>query len=132
MKYWDHNADGELVEYYGMRSMYSYFVPALTNVTPTSEIRDKLLAYRLELIHSRDSLLEQQKFYAKEKRFDIAKIYGTLARDELKLYRALCLFIPWFVSDYPNDCRVVSQRKWPLGLEYELDCIGNTIEVWSW
>lgn len=112
------NKHGEVVEHYRPLEF-------LMNITPSPEIVDWLLEKRVNAIRMRDVSLAAQKEAAKNRNFEAAKEASLEAKENLRHYRAICLYIPWFMANPPGDCqRVQSPTYWPVDLEESLDDIG--------
>ena len=100
----------------------------IMNVTSSPELVDWLLEKRINAIKMRDAFLAAQKEAEKNRDFSAAKEASLEAKEYLKLYRAVCLYIPWFAANPPGDCqKVQSPAYWPVDLEEALDAVGYGI-----
>ena len=129
MKHYRENAKREVVECYGLRYRYTSFIPCLSSRDSSKEVEKLLLKLRKAAIVDREDHLKSTKETSDR---DLKKYYGRLAKDQLKLYRAICLYIPFFCADPPGDCPFVYWTEWSVDLEEELDAVGRLIEITSW
>lgn len=92
---------------------------------------DDLLAIRKEQIALRDECLALQKKYGKDDR-ELAKYYSNEAREALKVYRAVCMLIPYWVANPSKDCPVVHRLDWPIELSEQFTYVLNEAQVRGW
>jgi len=84
---------------------------------------DRMASLRIRFMRERDEMLTLQKTAAKSGDRETARFFSDEAKDRLKLYRAVCLALPWVAGDAPGDCLLKDPYDFPIELAGALDFV---------
>lgn len=93
------------------------------------ETIEALNALRKNANQHREEMLTYQKACGKRGDRDGAKFFKGEASEAMKTYRAACLLIPHFSSEYSGDCKLMDAWDWPPDLFDHIDRVMANAEL---